>query len=258
VTLFDGMVYEHPLNERIRLLIRIETLFNCMDTLLEEEGKWATQSILATTGDLLAMIQRGDVKSELLKELERHAQTLMRWQAHQEVDQSRIEAYLDQLRHLSEAIHAMSGPFGAEIKRNEFVNSVIQRCSIPGGTCSFDLPLLHHFLSRPFEERREYLLSWLEDLRLLQETASLIMELTRNSVYQRVIEVENGVYNQILEKEHPVQVVQVQLPRHSHLYPEISGNKLQFTVRFMEPGDMVGRPIQTAESVECKLGVCVI
>lgn len=258
MTPFDGIVYEHPLHERIRMLIRMESLFKLIDTLLQDKSPWATQVVLATAGDLLGILQRGDVKSELLKELDRHAQTFTRWLAHEEADVPRLEEYLEKLRLLTDAIHAMNGPFGAEIKRNEFVNSVIQRCAIPGGTCSFDLPLLHHFLARPAEERIDFLLTWLEDFRLLREATVLILELTRNSAFRRTIEVENGVFNQILEKGHPVQLVQVQLPAGSPVYPEISGNKLQFTIRFMVPGGMVERPVQTSETVECLLGVCVI
>lgn len=258
MTIPDFLFYEYPLNERIRVLIRIETLLNQIDRLLNADSADSTLAVMVTTGDLLSIIQRGDVKSELLKELDRHVTVFGRWQNCEGVNGERLQEVLDHLRSLTTKIHEMSGPFGADLKRNDFLSSVMQRCVIPGGTCDFDLPALHLFLSLPAKERQSMLRSWLTELELLQETTSLLMELTRSSVSYRKVTAESGIYNQSLDKSISCQMLQIKVPHSMTVYPEISGNKHQFTVRFMTPGWTYERPTQTADAIEFSLGVCVL
>ena len=54
------------------------------------------------------------------------------------------------------------------------------------------------------------------------------------------------------------QLVRVMLPRDSDLFPEISGGKHRFTVRFLHQPDFTARPQQTAADVEFAMQCCGI
>ena len=63
--------YEQPLNERIRMCLRVETLmrrFNYFETL---KGDWSAYGALVTVLEITALLERGDLKQELMKEVER-------------------------------------------------------------------------------------------------------------------------------------------------------------------------------------------
>ncbi|MCL5799202.1 MAG: cell division protein ZapD, partial [Gammaproteobacteria bacterium] len=68
----DEIVFEHPLGERMRLFLRLEALLLRLHELRQRGGRpleatLAAQSLLEL-GELLG---RGDVRTEVLKELER-------------------------------------------------------------------------------------------------------------------------------------------------------------------------------------------
>jgi cell division protein ZapD len=243
------LLYEHPLNEK---------LFEQIDELMIIDSPLHTRSVIATIGDLLSIIQRGDLKSEMLKELDRHMTTFARFRESPHVDGARLDEYMGQMQSLLDQIHAMNAQLGAALKKNEFLSSVIQRCGIPGGTCDFDLPSLHHWLSRPFSLRHQQLDSWLDELAILKKATRIIMELTRNSVHVTPVVAQAGIFQKGLEKNHPCQLVQVRMPVASECYPEISGNKHHFTIRFMSSVVPDERAQQIGQDVEFSLGICII
>lgn len=254
----DLILYEHPLNERIRVFIRLETIYSEIDELIGYDSPTLNRTVVALIGDLLSIIQRGDIKSEMLKELERHIATFSKLRESPDVDTDLLENYLFKLQEMTARIHSVSGQIGASLKTDEFLSSIIQRCGIPGGTCDFDLPSLHYWLTRPFEERLSLINRWLGELGLVKETTRLIMELTRSSALHKEAVAENGLHQQSLEKNHPCQLVRVGLPADETCFPEISGNKHHFTIRFMRTASETERPQQISESVPFKLGICII
>ncbi|HJT51612.1 MAG TPA: cell division protein ZapD, partial [Nitrosospira sp.] len=68
--------YEHPLNERIRTLLRLEDLFNKAAFFSAKEDTFDHHAALVTLFEILEVASRGDIKSDLLQELERQKQAL--------------------------------------------------------------------------------------------------------------------------------------------------------------------------------------
>ena len=59
-----------------------------------------------------------------------------------------------------------------------------------------------------------------------------------------------------LDAQAPAQMVRVGINGDGSLYPEISGHKSRFSIRFMESGSR-GRPSQSAENIPFRLTCCV-
>ena len=68
--------YEHPLNERIRTLLRLEDLFNRVAFFSSREEAFEHHTALVTLFEILDVTGRADMKSDLLQELERQKQAL--------------------------------------------------------------------------------------------------------------------------------------------------------------------------------------
>ena len=64
--------YEYPLNEGIRTMLRLEHLFDRLGQLIPRDTALDHHFALATLFEIVDVASRADLKSDLLKDLERH------------------------------------------------------------------------------------------------------------------------------------------------------------------------------------------
>ena len=64
--------YEYPFNESIRTMLRLEHLFDRLGQLMPRDAPLDHHFALATIFEIMDVASRADLKSDLLKELERH------------------------------------------------------------------------------------------------------------------------------------------------------------------------------------------
>src|ERR1700740_2676605 len=83
------IVYEQPLNERMRTFLRLEFLYTQASYHSETANPWSSRAAVASVLEILAITARGDARNEVLKELERHAQLLKEFQSKPGVDSGR-------------------------------------------------------------------------------------------------------------------------------------------------------------------------
>lgn len=226
--------YEQPLNERVRTLLRLEFLFRQVQHYLQEESEWDSRAALAGLFEVLTIIGRSDLKTETIKELERLQTNLSRHQQSPYVDRERLGGFLQQIEGLSDALRAHHMQLGQALKENQFLHSIRQRSAIPGGTCDFDLPGYHYWLSLPAERRIMDLGDWFQNFDPIRNATELILQLIRNSAPLEPQLAKKGFYQQNLSLNTPYQLVRVVLPSDSGCFPEISGGKHRFSIRFME------------------------
>jgi cell division protein ZapD len=251
-------VFEQPLNERIRTLMRLEFLFQQAAFGVEGETEWHTRTAVQTLLDILALLGRGDLRTEMLKELERLVTTLEGWRERPEVDEERLTEFLHESWQLMESLRSTGFSPATELKSNEFLNTIIQRSGIVGGTCGFDLPGYHHWLHRPVGERRAQLRSWLDSLDILRRANEMILTLLRSSAPARTLTAEAGSYQRTLDRNTPFQLIRVEPIDDDSVFAEISANRHFCTIRFMVHGIREQRPQQTERDIEFRLYCCVL
>ncbi len=252
-------VYEQPLNERVRTLLRLEFLFHQARHGIAGDSEWHSRHVVGALIDILAVISaRGDVRTEIVKELERLTIILARLESSPGVDHGRLKQLLDECQRLADAMKSARGLPGNELKNNDLLVSVMQRAGIPGGTCGFDLPAFQHWLLQPAAVRRAELEEWMSSLETLRQAAALILRLLRESCEPRPQIAKNGVYQQMLDRSAPYQLLRVHLPLDAPEFAEISGSKHFFTVRFLVQPLPHERPVQTAETVHFHLSCCAL
>lgn len=254
----DKLIYEQPLNERIRSFLRLEFLFQQVRHHLEGSTEWDSRSALSSLLEIMAIFGRSDLKSEVMKELERHTATLTRLEQNPEVDSTQLSGLLGDLDVLNDQLHAISGPIGAGLKTHEFLNTVQQRSAIPGGTCDFDVPEFHFWLQRSADDRLRDLASWLETYDAIGRAIHLILRLTRESTLLRSQTAAEGFFQKGLDPNVPCQLVRVALPADTKYFAEISGGRHRFTIRFMEQPSVNDRATQTRNDVDFELACCII
>lgn len=223
------ILFEHPLNEKMRTWLRIEFLVNQLNTNLPVKDHASALHFFRHVGDLLDVLERGEVRTELLKELERQQRKLKQWDEVPGVDKNRIEALQQQLKKSSAIL--MSAPrVGQLLREDRLIGLVRQRLSIPGGCCSFDLPTLHIWLHASQASRDTMVTRWLESLEPMNQALDLILDLIRNSAPFRKQTSLNGFFQ---DNGEDADLLRLQLALNEQLYPQISGHKSRFAIRFM-------------------------
>ncbi len=251
------ILYEHPLNERIRVFLRLEHLFSHIAHFKNGYSVWDTHASVAALVEVITILDRTDLRSEVLKELDRHRNELSRLLDLPSVDSSRLEKTLEELSLQSQRIQRLSNKLSAVIRENDLLNSVRQRSVISGGTCSFDIPSYHYWLHQDPHLKSACLAQWLEELNPFYEAISLILALIRNTALFEKQRAPSGFFQKSLEAQYPCQLLRIALSTHCDFYPEVSGNKHRANIRFVQYTEM-GRPKQILESLEFELSCCAI
>lgn len=250
--------YEQPLNERVRTFLRLEFLFRQVEHYQKGMSEPDLRVIMNTLFDIADLIGRSDIKGELIKELEKQNTALEALQGKAGVDPDRLAAILDDISsYLAELRSAQYQP-GQALRQDELLATVKQRNTIPGGTCNFDLPSYYHWLHRSHEEHAARLEQWQGDLAVIRNSVYLALHMLRNGSRPSTETAENGFFQKGLEAGNSCQMIRVLLPEDAAYYPEISGGKHRFTVRFMEQPDTSRRPAQVKRDIEFQLHCCTL
>ena len=251
-----GTVYEQPLNERMRTFLRLDFLYQQTLYHEEREDAWSTRAAVNSLLEILAITARGDIRSEVLKELERQMAVMHDYQARPGVDGSRLRAVLSNLARLRTELNSAGALFMQKLRDSEFLNSIKHRSTIPGGTCEFDLPDYRHWLDQPFDVRSAAFNDWMVTIRPLCDAVTELLWLTREATRPRSETATSGVFQIAFERENPCQLLRIALPAGTGLFPEISGSHHRCTIRFLSWSDVNARPAQTADDVKFALTVC--
>ena len=247
------ITYEFPLNERIRVFIRLEQLFQ--QFLHFSAGATASdkRAALSALLDIIMIFQRNDLKSEVLKELERDAKTLRNMAEQQEANVS----VLLEISLMSKKLHAVKGKIGINVMQSELFQSIAQRSTIPGGSCSFDLPEYHYWLEQDEHIRLKNLQQWSQPFDDISIAISLILNFIRNSGSPSREVAPAGFFQISLDKDMSYQMLKVSVDKSILCFAEISGGKHRCSVRFMNPSVDNIRPTQTANNIPFTLTCCL-
>ena len=248
--------YEQPLSERMRTFLRLEFLYQQMLFNNEDEADWATRATIATLLEIMAILSRGDVRSEVHKELDHQIIALQRYQSQPGVDGGRLDTLIHNLTASRADLGRIGTSYLQPLKDSDFLNAIKHRSAIPGGTCEFDLPEYNHWLRQPFSRRHEDLETWLVPIRPICDAVSELLWLIRESAQPKDKVAINGMYQHSMQKDANCRLLRVSLSGDSSLFPEISGSQHRFTVRFLEWSTIGSRAVQTGHDVPFQLSIC--
>jgi len=253
----NTIIYEQPLNERMRTFMRLEHLFQQTEYNMRGFSVWDSRATIAGLIDILEILSRGDLKNEIFKELEHQQGALAGLKSMHGVDHQQLNNILTQLQSVQDKLHNHSEQLGQSLRENELLNSLRQRSSITCGCCNFDLPAYHFWLQQAPEKRLDVLEQWYENLTVISAPINLILAILREGADPRQRVAEQGFYQQSPDSAAPVQMLRVSLPADAPYFPEISAGKHRFTIRMLEPQES-GRPLQTQDNVEFTLWCCAL
>jgi cell division protein ZapD len=252
----EPLVFEQPLNERMRTFLRLDFLYSQALYQNEVASQWGSRAAMSSLIDILAITTRGDVRSDALKELEGQLATFNQFQSKPGVDAQRLKTLMSNLQRLRADLMTAGSTFLQPLRDSEFLNAIKHRTAIPGGTCEFDLPDYYFWLSQPDDARMRTFNQWLGLLRPLCDAIAELLWLTRQNGRTRQEVARAGTFTITFDRETPLQLLQITLPADAGLYPEISGSHHRCNVRFLTWNGLITRPTQVQSDVPFTLTCC--
>lgn len=246
--LSDIAIFEHPLNERYRLFLRAEQIFEQIDHHLAGADYWDTHAALQAVLELLQTVSRGDSKRELIKELDRQRSAAAASGA------SKGTEAFDQL--LSQ-LHERTGTLGGELADNELIQQLKQRTTAGGRPGTIGLASYQEWLQRPAAERHDAVRQWLAPLEPARDAITQCLDHLRRSSDWQALETPRGFYEQTLDPREPMQLLRVRLSSSAaRCFPEVSAGRQRFTIRFFEQDTPAARPSQVDGRMQFELAFC--
>ena len=249
-------VYEHPLNEKIRLFSRLEFLIHRFNFYMKDPQPENCHSALMVLLELYNLSSRLDVKSATLNVLDWQTQAIQRMSELEDADRERLQAILDKLDTRAERLHEFRGQLGQHLKGHSFLNMIKQRSMIAGGVNGFDVPVFNYWYTRSETDRVADLKTWVEPFLIAHDAISTVLELVRHSG-NRVNQVaRDGFYQATLNGSREYQLLKIELPDDACYFPEVSAGKQRFSVRFVKADILEERSKQIIEDIEFSLTLC--
>ena len=247
--------YEYPFNESIRTMLRLEHLFDRLGQLIARDSAVDHHHALATIFEIMDVGARADLKSDLLKELERHRQQLLGFRGNPSIAEATLEDVIGRIDGAYARLNQVAGKAGATLTANEWLMSIRSRISIPGGTCEFDLPAYYAWQQLDASRRRGDLLQWVASLMPLAEALQVLLGLLRDSGAPHRVVALGGQYSQSLPAGRVYSLMRVRIDKALNLVPEISGHRLMVLVRLMRQ-EVDGRLRPSSEDTPFELTLC--
>jgi cell division protein ZapD len=250
------MTFEQPLTERMRTFLRVEFLFEQTVFHVDEPTEFSSRAAVSALLEILTILGRGDVRSDVVKELERHADMLARFKSQPGVDAGRLTGLIDNIGDLRQQLTEAGPHLINPLKECDFLNTIRHRSAIPGGTCMFDLPDYGYWLHLPAVERRRQLEDWTNRLRPICDAVAEVLWLTREGTETAEQVAPGGFFQRGFDRGEQPCLLRVQIPADGGLFPEISAGQHRFTVRFLRWRGVEARPAQINQDVRFQLAVC--
>ncbi len=229
----DVIRYEHPLNERIRTLMRLEDLYGRALFFTGESAPADHHAALLALFEIVDVAARADLKADILQELERQRQLLAPLRHNPAIEAQALDAVLAEIDAVTGDLLAQAGKVGAQLRENEWLMAIKQRTGIPGGVCEFDLPAYHHWLNLDPPARQRDLQAWLAPLLPIHSGLSIILRLLRDNGKVSRHTAYHGVFQLMLTTAKVAQLLRLSLARDLPCVPEISANKYALNIRFV-------------------------
>jgi len=145
---------------------------------------------------LIEVLERNDVRPDLIKDVERCESALVNWSRHPSISDEMLQSMLQKAVRLQSDL-LRCGKFATSLKEDKFLAPLRQRFFIPGGTCYFDLPQLQYWFSQPLAQRKKAAQDWLEQLSLVETAIAYVLTFIRERGQFQPLVAENGFFKAI-------------------------------------------------------------
>lgn len=255
----NQIIYELPLNDAVRICLRLENLFHQFDKTINDTSNIGTKNAMNAILKTLEVTDRPDLKSKFSQTLAQYSNAFLQLRRSPELNINHLQNTLNKIDSMMKYLHSHHARIGESLRQNEFLSQIRSNLTNPGGVCDYRLPAYMLWQNKPYAEKSKDLIEWMDVFKSLREISEAILDLTRGSSNMETVTAENGFYLQPLNPTTPCHLVRVVIPVHMNLYPEFGAGKHRLTIRFLEPSYLgSGKSAQTQKPFSFQLACCKI
>ncbi len=249
------ILYEYPFNERIRTYLRLQQLFNRMGQLMARTEAVDHHFALTTLFEIIEVASRSELKSDVLKDLERQKQLYNGYRGNPAISEKALDGVIAQLDQYFESLNQVSGRIGQSLNDNDFLMALRSRAVIPGGTCEFDLPAYHAWQHHEAASRTQDLTQWAAPFAPLAQAIKMLLQMLRESGSSQKVMATAGQLQQNLPQGRTFQLLRLKIDPALGITPEISCNRLLVVIRMMRQ-QADGKLVATTDDVPFEMTLC--
>ena len=246
-------LYELPLNERLRTFMRIEFLSKQLKHYLGSDDTWAIRSVIHCLLEIYSILARTDVRREAITDLDRYIYEMEKYQDTPLADTDRASEIQQNLQNLKTAIDDSGSDYLKPLRDNEFLNSLLHRHTLPGGSVEFDMPKYKYWLDSG--RTKSDIDQWFGVIKPVCSSIEQLLWIIRESTEAIATVAVCGLYNHQITKTHKISLVRIFLDKNT-IYPEISGGKHLISIRFFNWEDSEEKWNQTKENINFRISLC--
>lgn len=239
------VIFEHPLHEKMRTWLRIEFLFRQLD---ERNALLFFHSL----AELLEIIERNDIRNDLVKDIEEQKQKLIAWRQAPGIDILRLDPLIAQINVTIQQF-TKSAKTELSLKDQRLISLVRKRLSIPGGCCSFDLPCFHLWLQLPQPQRDKQVAEWLTCVATLKKTLFFYLQLIRELCVFHSFSCSGNFHQNSAEAAN---MLRIKIAVTLGYYPQVSGNASRYAIRFVPLEELMLEARQEKPTLFFELASC--
>lgn len=249
------ILYEYPINERIRTYLRLQQLFNRLGQLMARTEALDHHFALTTLFEIIEVASRSELKTDVLKDLERQKQLYNSYRGNPAISENALEGLISQMDEHFDALNQVAGKIGQSLSENDFLMALRSRVVIPGGTCEFDLPTYHAWQHQAAAVRAQDLAQWVAPFAPLAQAIQLLLQMLRKSGNTQKVMATNGQLQQNLPQGRSFQLLRLKIDASLGITPEISCNRLMVVFRMLRQ-QSDGKWVATTEDVPFEMTLC--
>ncbi|MDO4435162.1 MAG: cell division protein ZapD [Cardiobacteriaceae bacterium] len=251
-------IYEHPLNERIRLLMRLESLFLQMKQFHQNYDYYGVQWFFDALFDVLDFLHRYEIRSELIKELQSYKTAIERQSFMMHHDEEMLQSAMMRIDESIRQIYGLNLNTLVNFRENELLNSLRQRNFNQSGNCLFEVPAFQYWLNQTQGKQSAFLVDCYQYFQPIMECVLLILQLVREEATCEAVESEEGMLLRNLDTKKRNQMIRIHLPESNDVFPRISGDRHRVAIRFMRQENWEERAKQMNDKISFYLQICTL
>jgi cell division protein ZapD len=248
--------FEHPLNERIRLFLRLEWLFSLGRDDAARTGPAAGHARLGNLLQIESLLLRGDVRKEILREFERVQQAWNTLRKRPAVDHARLDRLLGEFSLKSRRLLENESRMGERLRQCELLNLFKSRSAVPGGAAPFEVPAYAHWIQKEEASRGTLMAGWYAELDPIEDAVRFYLQLLRESAPFSPEQAPQGSFEEDLSLLSAVSLVRIGLSGDVLCFPEVSASRHRLFIRFLIQPDPCQRPEPFRQAVDWQLQHC--
>jgi len=228
-----SLIYEFPLNEKMRTLLRLEQQFKRFRDSLIHSQAYDAHTAVTTLVEIYKLLEYSAADKILLEEQLKYYQNLERLAETPSVDTVALHNVLFKLKESTEALQNFNFS-KITFMQQELFKSYSNRMPLPGGTMCFDTPLLHYWLQQSTSQHQEYCGSWVAELQPVENGILLLLHLIRQCHFPTKEIAKYGQFSRNLKHSGDIQLIKIEYNNDLAVYPKISGDKHLANIQFFD------------------------